>query len=113
MAHREMSCEKMYFFYNGYEPSRSVKLTRSKKGRSFTKLLVGAHVYSYCMPTVPRKYHPPVLRHHRLATALAALQVLLGIAVTSLAVWLLVWAPNLRVRDIPYWSGLPVSSTLF
>lgn len=58
---------------------------------------------------VPRKYHPPVLRHHRLATALAALQVLLGVAVSSLAVWLLVWAPNLRVRDIPYWSGLPVS----
>ncbi|XP_069692287.1 sarcospan [Periplaneta americana] len=57
---------------------------------------------------VPRKYHPPVLRHHRLATALAALQVLLGVAVSSLAVWLLVWAPNLRVRDIPYWSGLPL-----
>ncbi|XP_021941559.1 sarcospan isoform X2 [Zootermopsis nevadensis] len=57
---------------------------------------------------VPRKYHPPVLRHHRLATALAALQVLLGVAVSSLAVWLLIWAPNLRVRDIPYWSGLPL-----
>jgi hypothetical protein len=58
---------------------------------------------------VPRKYHPPVLRHHRLATALAALQVLLGVAVSSVAVWLLLLAPNLRVRDIPYWSGLPVS----
>lgn len=81
------------------------------KRRSFTKLLVGLHDCSR-MPAVPRKYHPPVLRHHRLATALAALQVLLGIAVTSLAVWLLVWAPNLRVRDIPYWSGLPVSSTV-
>lgn len=57
---------------------------------------------------VARKYHPPVLRHHRLATALAALQVLLGVAVSSLAVWLLLWAPNLRVRDIPYWSGLPL-----
>ncbi|PSN43504.1 hypothetical protein C0J52_13413 [Blattella germanica] len=56
--------------------------------------------------TVPRKYDPTYLRHHRLATALAALQVMLGIAVSSLAVWLLVWAPNLRIRDIPYWSGL-------
>jgi hypothetical protein len=64
----------------------------------------------FCLSIVPRKYHPPVLRHHRLATALAALQVLLGVAVSSLAVWLLLWAPNLRVRDIPYWSGLPVSS---
>lgn len=64
----------------------------------------------FCLSVVPRKYHPPVLRHHRLATALAALQVLLGVAVSSLAVWLLLWAPNLRIRDIPYWSGLPVSS---
>ncbi|KAJ9586794.1 hypothetical protein L9F63_019614, partial [Diploptera punctata] len=56
----------------------------------------------------PRKYHPPFIRHHRLARALAALQVVLGIAVSSLAVWLLVWAPNLRIRDIPYWSGLPL-----
>jgi hypothetical protein len=62
-----------------------------------------------CFSIVPRKYHPPVLRHHRLATARAALQVLLGVAVSSLAVWLLLLAPNLRVRDIPYWSGLPVS----
>ncbi|XP_066995201.1 sarcospan [Anabrus simplex] len=57
---------------------------------------------------VPRKYQPPVLRHHKLGTALAALQTLMGLAVSTLAVWLLLWAPNLRLRDIPYWSGAPL-----
>nr|CAD7195151.1 unnamed protein product [Timema douglasi] len=56
---------------------------------------------------VSRKYHPPIMRHHKLATGLASLQLLVGIAITTLAVWLLLWAPHLRARDIPYWSGVP------
>lgn len=57
---------------------------------------------------VPRKYLPPVLRHHKTATFLVVSQLLLGLAVLSLGIWLLFWAPHLRVRDNPYWSGGPL-----
>lgn len=57
---------------------------------------------------VPRKYMPPVLHHHKLAKSLVALQTLIGVAVSTLAVWLIVWAPSLHFRDIPYWSGGPL-----
>ncbi|KAG8238143.1 hypothetical protein J437_LFUL017970, partial [Ladona fulva] len=60
---------------------------------------------------VPRKYLPPVLRHHKTATVLVTWQLLLGLAVLSLGMWLLFWAPNLRVRDNPYWSGGPLLLT--
>ncbi|XP_023289706.1 uncharacterized protein LOC105699130 isoform X2 [Orussus abietinus] len=58
--------------------------------------------------TVPRKSQPPLLRHRRLARSLAALQTILGVAITSLSLWLLLWAPNLPVTDNPYWSGMPL-----
>ncbi|XP_075229308.1 uncharacterized protein LOC142328970 isoform X2 [Lycorma delicatula] len=55
-----------------------------------------------------RKHMPHVLRQYRLGRALAALQTLLGCAISTLATWLLVWAPRLSTRDIPYWSGFPL-----
>ncbi|XP_048515307.1 uncharacterized protein LOC105684997 [Athalia rosae] len=57
---------------------------------------------------VPRKSHPPLLRHRVLARTLAAVQTIFGLAVTALALWLLLWAPNLPVTDVPYWSGIPL-----
>ncbi|KAL1131100.1 hypothetical protein AAG570_012337, partial [Ranatra chinensis] len=56
---------------------------------------------------VPRKYLPHVLRRHKLAKSLLALQLLVGLAVCTLAAWLVLWAPNLSFRDLPYWSGIP------
>ncbi|XP_014252299.1 uncharacterized protein LOC106668249 isoform X2 [Cimex lectularius] len=61
---------------------------------------------------VPKKYLPYVVRRHKLATSLLILQLLMGIAISTLAGWLLLWAPNLHIRDIPYWSGLPVISVI-
>ncbi|XP_063986404.1 sarcospan isoform X5 [Diachasmimorpha longicaudata] len=58
--------------------------------------------------TVVRKSRPPLLRHRKLARTLAAAQTILGIAVTSLALWLLLWSPNLPLSDNPYWSGMPL-----
>uniref|UniRef100_A0A1B6E950 Sarcospan n=1 Tax=Clastoptera arizonana TaxID=38151 RepID=A0A1B6E950_9HEMI len=58
---------------------------------------------------VPRKYMPPVLHHYNLAVALAVLQIFIGIAVLTIALWFIFWAPNLRVQDIPYWSGGPLA----
>ncbi|KAF6202373.1 hypothetical protein GE061_004772 [Apolygus lucorum] len=58
--------------------------------------------------TIPRKYLPRVVKRHKLATSLLILQLLMGIAICTLAAWLLLWAPNLPFKDIPYWSGLPV-----
>lgn len=57
---------------------------------------------------VPRKYLPHVLERHRLASSLLVLQLLMGIAISTLTGWLLLWAPNLPFRDVPYWSGTPV-----
>ncbi|XP_011315260.1 uncharacterized protein [Fopius arisanus] len=55
-----------------------------------------------------KKSRPPLLRHRKLARTLAALQTILGIAVTSLSLWLLLWSPNLPLGDNPYWSGMPL-----
>ncbi|XP_034232740.1 uncharacterized protein LOC117640376 isoform X1 [Thrips palmi] len=57
---------------------------------------------------VPHKYQPGVLRRRRLGTALSALVCLLGALVTAVAVWLLLWAPNLPARDNPVYSGPPL-----
>ncbi|XP_068967730.1 uncharacterized protein [Bombus flavifrons] len=56
----------------------------------------------------PQKFLPPLVYHWRLGRCLAALQTILGIAITSLSLWLLLWAPHLPVADNPYWSGMPL-----
>ncbi|XP_076474957.1 uncharacterized protein LOC117153481 isoform X2 [Bombus vancouverensis nearcticus] len=56
----------------------------------------------------PQKFLPPLVYHWRLGRCLAALQTILGIAITSLSLWLLLWAPHLPVTDNPYWSGMPL-----
>ncbi|XP_054013197.1 uncharacterized protein LOC128895018 [Hylaeus anthracinus] len=56
----------------------------------------------------PQKFLPPLVYHGRLGRCLAALQTILGVAVTSLSLWLLLWAPHLPVADNPYWSGMPL-----
>jgi hypothetical protein len=57
---------------------------------------------------VPNKYLPAIIRYHKLAKALLGLIILLGLAICFLALWLLIWAPNIRQRDNPHWSGVPV-----
>ncbi|XP_029665594.1 uncharacterized protein LOC115236998 [Formica exsecta] len=52
------------------------------------------------------KFLPPLIYHQQLARCLAVLQTSLGIAVTFLSLWLLLWAPNLPITDNPYWSGI-------
>ncbi|XP_047115932.1 uncharacterized protein LOC124795896 [Schistocerca piceifrons] len=54
-------------------------------------------------PQRPRAY-----RSRRLACALSGLELLLGLSVCMLALWLLLWAPRMRTRDVPYWSGAPL-----
>ncbi|KAH0946929.1 hypothetical protein HN011_000377 [Eciton burchellii] len=56
----------------------------------------------------PEKLLPLLLYHQRLARCLATIQIILGVAVTSLSLWLLLWAPHLPVTDNPYWSGIPL-----
>ncbi|KZC08271.1 PREDICTED: uncharacterized protein LOC107186599 [Dufourea novaeangliae] len=56
----------------------------------------------------PQKFLPPLVYHWRLGRCLAALQTILGVAVTALSLWLLLWAPHLPVVDNPYWSGMPL-----
>ncbi|XP_068915888.1 sarcospan isoform X3 [Tenebrio molitor] len=64
--------------------------------------------YFYQFYYVPNKYLPAIIRYHKLAKALLGLIILLGLAICFLALWLLIWAPNIRQRDNPHWSGVPV-----
>ncbi|XP_071631613.1 uncharacterized protein [Temnothorax longispinosus] len=56
----------------------------------------------------PEKFLPPLIYHRRLARCLAVFQAILGVAVISLSLWLLLWTPHLPVMDNPYWSGMPL-----
>ncbi|GJQ71128.1 hypothetical protein Trydic_g1032 [Trypoxylus dichotomus] len=60
------------------------------------------------MGKVPKKSLPPIIRFHKLAKALVALQTVLGTALCLLSIWLLMWTPRLKTRDNPYWSGFPL-----
>ncbi|XP_020291765.1 uncharacterized protein LOC109858681 isoform X2 [Pseudomyrmex gracilis] len=54
----------------------------------------------------PEKFIPPLVYYRRIALCLATLKTILGIAVISLSLWLLLWAPHLPVEYNPYWSGI-------
>lgn len=69
-------------------------------------------LFVYLFVAVPWKSLPPIIRYHRLAKALVGFQLFLGIALCFLSLWLFIWSPNLRSRDNPYWSALPVSIRL-
>ncbi|KAI4503816.1 hypothetical protein M0802_001219 [Mischocyttarus mexicanus] len=59
-----------------------------------------------------QKFLPPLVYHGQLGRCLAALQTIIGIAIISLSLWLLLWTPNLPITDNPYWSGMPTISGL-
>lgn len=62
--------------------------------------------------SVPRKSQPPIMRYHRLAKAHVGLQTLLGVLLCFLSLWLIMWAPNIRTRDNPFWSAIPVRKNI-
>ncbi|XP_040575475.1 uncharacterized protein [Lepeophtheirus salmonis] len=55
---------------------------------------------------VPRKYLPPVLEQMALGTSLVVIQFLIGLVLTGLAGYILIWSPTLLIQDIPHYSGL-------
>ncbi|XP_051172087.1 uncharacterized protein LOC127288591 [Leptopilina boulardi] len=57
---------------------------------------------------LPRKAKPALLGHPCLAKSLAGMQMFIGITITSLSLFLLLWTPSLQDIDNPYWSGLPL-----
>ena len=72
------------------------------KLKNKTKFILHKH-------TVPRKYLPPVIHHYRTGSVLVAIQILLGSLLLALALHLLLWSPQLNIRDVPHWSGISVS----
>ena len=62
---------------------------------------------------MPRKYLPPVIHHHRLGTALVLIQLLLGALLLALALYFLLWSPQLNIRDVPHWSAVSVRNVFF
>lgn len=59
--------------------------------------------------TVPRRRNSLNIKHPIWAKIILAFHILVGLAVSSLGLWLCWWAPSTRSRDNPYWSGLIVS----
>ncbi|KAG4068254.1 hypothetical protein HA402_007774 [Bradysia odoriphaga] len=53
----------------------------------------------------PRRLNPLEIRFPLLAKLLLIFQLICGISIGFLGIWILVWAPNTRLRDNPYWSG--------
>jgi hypothetical protein len=49
-----------------------------------------------------------VLDRHILGTGLALSMLVLGLVMTGLAAWIMVWAPHIAAKDAPHYSGLPV-----
>lgn len=41
-----------------------------------------------------------------LAKFLVFFQILSGVLISCIGLWLVIWAPNTRIQDNPYWSGL-------
>ncbi|XP_025832540.1 sarcospan isoform X2 [Agrilus planipennis] len=88
---------------NVHSPQKAVVMSIQPK---FNHALHEDYFYQfYCLS---RKYMPKIMRYHRLAKALVSLQTILASALCFLAMWLLMWAPNLRTRDNPYWSAIPL-----
>ncbi|XP_040577368.1 uncharacterized protein [Lepeophtheirus salmonis] len=55
---------------------------------------------------VPRKYLPPVVEQSALGTTLVSIQFIIGIIITALAGYSLIWSPHLVAQDVPHYSGL-------
>lgn len=45
------------------------------------------------------------IRYLLLAKIVLVWKMIIGVCLTTLGVWLLLWAPSTRTRDNPYWSG--------
>ena len=68
------------------------------------------HYVTNLFVAVPRKFLPPVVERHVLGTGLALSKLLLGLVMSGLAAWVMVWAPHIAARDAAHYSGLVVSS---
>lgn len=56
--------------------------------------------------------HPNPMGFHQpnLARWLLILQIIIGILLISLSIWIFVLSPNTPIQDNPYWCGLVVSA---
>lgn len=93
----------------------SFKYVRSNRNHS--KLHVFDRLNSRCcikiffiLFSAPRRPNPLEIRYPLLAKLLLIFQLICGVSIGVLGIWILVWAPNTRLRDNPYWSGSAVMS---
>ena len=50
--------------------------------------------------------NPLNIFHPKCATFFLIINILIGLLVTAIGLWILLWAPHTRIQDNPYWSGL-------
>ncbi|XP_034947734.1 uncharacterized protein [Chelonus insularis] len=109
---KEKDCERAPSMANCLSTTVPVNLAASKIAGRHTptrsSLRHSRMIVMHRNGNIPRKSRPPLLRRRKLASSLAALQTILGVVITSLSLWLLLWAPNLPFLDNPYWSGMPL-----
>lgn len=65
-----------------------------------------AHIFTEVQHPNPMGFQQP-----NLARWLLILQIVIGILLLSLSVWIFFLTPNTPVQDNPYWCGLVVSSS--
>ncbi|XP_050513383.1 uncharacterized protein LOC126889295 [Diabrotica virgifera virgifera] len=56
---------------------------------------------------------PSALQYYKIVRLLLIAILIVGLAMCILSLWLLLWTPNLRSRDNPGWSGIPVLVSSF
>ncbi|XP_076272997.1 uncharacterized protein LOC143204300 [Rhynchophorus ferrugineus] len=57
---------------------------------------------------VPRKYLPLIIRNYKLVKALKVFTIILGMFMSVLSAWFVLWTPTLTSAYYPYWSAIPV-----
>lgn len=55
--------------------------------------------------------NPLDLKHPALTRLLLIFLIIIGLLITFIGIWILLWAPNTRMQDNPYWSGLSLIFT--
>lgn len=57
---------------------------------------------------VPVNYLPMVAKNHEVSKTIARIIFIIGVCMCALSVWLLIWTPNIKPEDNPFYSAIPI-----
>lgn len=62
-----------------------------------------------CITALRERPWTPSAGLGRVGVLVVTAQVLVGVMAVTLAAWFLMWAPDLKFREVPHYAGVPVS----